>query len=85
MWQVIGVPEVLVHERRETDEYLVLACDGVWDVMSNDDVASFVYAYEQKQQRVSLRMRRTSPLGAADVDIVHRVPDRPPHGSSSRT
>ncbi len=26
----------------EQDEYLVLACDGVWDVMTNQDVASFV-------------------------------------------
>ena len=24
--------------------YLVLACDGVWDVMSNDDAGSFVAA-----------------------------------------
>ncbi|CAB9529650.1 Protein phosphatase 2C [Seminavis robusta] len=40
---VIAVPEVRVHSRDATkDMYLVLACDGVWDVMSNEDVAKFV-------------------------------------------
>lgn len=30
--------------RNVTDQYdfLVLACDGIWDVLSNEDVASFV-------------------------------------------
>ena len=36
----------------ETDEFLVLACDGVWDVMSNEDICSFV----------SARMRITDDL-----------------------
>lgn len=36
-------PEVFVHERNdEKDEFLVLACDGVWDVMSNVDLCDFV-------------------------------------------
>jgi protein phosphatase 1B len=26
----------------ERDEFLVLACDGVWDVMSNEDLCDFV-------------------------------------------
>jgi protein phosphatase 1B len=28
----------------EQDEFLVLACDGVWDVMSNEDICNFVSA-----------------------------------------
>ncbi|XP_014668902.1 PREDICTED: protein phosphatase 1B-like isoform X2 [Priapulus caudatus] len=36
-------PEVFMQERDcEKDEFLVLACDGVWDVMSNEDVCEFV-------------------------------------------
>ncbi len=35
--------EVKVEERSaDSDEFLVLACDGVWDVMTNQEVASFV-------------------------------------------
>jgi serine/threonine protein phosphatase PrpC len=40
---VTAVPDVVVHARDPAmDSYLVLACDGVWDVMSNEEVAKFV-------------------------------------------
>ena len=36
-------PEVSVVDRdEENDEFLVLACDGVWDVMTNEDLCDFV-------------------------------------------
>ena len=28
----------------DEDEFLVLACDGVWDVMTNEDICQFVAA-----------------------------------------
>eukprot|EP00595_Chromulina_sp_UTEXLB2642_P001524 CAMPEP_0196766928 /NCGR_PEP_ID=MMETSP1095-20130614/32909_1 /TAXON_ID=96789 ORGANISM="Chromulina nebulosa, Strain UTEXLB2642" /NCGR_SAMPLE_ID=MMETSP1095 /ASSEMBLY_ACC=CAM_ASM_000446 /LENGTH=334 /DNA_ID=CAMNT_0042131993 /DNA_START=108 /DNA_END=1112 /DNA_ORIENTATION=- len=33
-------PDIMIHERKPVDEILVLACDGLWDVFSNDDVVS---------------------------------------------
>lgn len=36
-------PEIFVHDRDAQDEFLVLACDGIWDVMSNQEVCSFVH------------------------------------------
>jgi serine/threonine protein phosphatase PrpC len=40
---LIAVPEVL-HEvlNPATDEFVVLACDGVWDVMTGQQVVNFV-------------------------------------------
>ena len=35
-------PEVFVEDRSPKDEFIVLACDGIWDVMTNDDVCDFV-------------------------------------------
>lgn len=36
-------PEIFVEERdHERDEFLILACDGVWDVMSNDELCDFI-------------------------------------------
>ncbi|XP_076064925.1 protein phosphatase alphabet isoform X2 [Oratosquilla oratoria] len=35
-------PEIFVESRQEEDEFLVLACDGVWDVMSNEDLCAFI-------------------------------------------
>eukprot|EP00112_Aurelia_sp_Birch-Aquarium-sp1_P021189 Seg5636.1 transcript_id=Seg5636.1/GoldUCD/mRNA.D3Y31 product="Protein phosphatase 1B" protein_id=Seg5636.1/GoldUCD/D3Y31 len=35
-------PELSCIERSADDEFLVLACDGIWDVMSNQEVADYV-------------------------------------------
>lgn len=36
-------PEFYIIERKpEEDEFLILACDGVWDVMSNEEICEFV-------------------------------------------
>lgn len=38
-------PEFYMKPREmDKDEFLVLACDGVWDVMTNEDICSFVSA-----------------------------------------
>ena len=39
---ITAVPEVMHHDIGANDLFLVLATDGLWDVMSNDDVAVFV-------------------------------------------
>jgi serine/threonine protein phosphatase PrpC len=41
--KVIPEPEILVYPRKhDLDEFLVLACDGVWDVASNEQCSTFV-------------------------------------------
>ncbi|KAH0549696.1 Protein phosphatase 1B [Cotesia glomerata] len=36
-------PEIFVRDRdMEHDEFLVLACDGIWDVMTNQDLCDFI-------------------------------------------
>jgi len=38
-------PEFFIMERHsDKDEFLVLACDGVWDVMTNEDICDFISA-----------------------------------------
>lgn len=41
--QVSPEPEIFCKERDAQDYFLVLACDGVWDVMSNEAVCSYVH------------------------------------------
>jgi len=36
-------PEIITEKRvKGSDEFLILACDGIWDVMSNDELCDFV-------------------------------------------
>ncbi|KAF8772421.1 hypothetical protein HU200_005782 [Digitaria exilis] len=39
---VISIPDVSYHCITEKDEFIVLATDGVWDVLSNDEVVGIV-------------------------------------------
>ncbi|CAN6278544.1 unnamed protein product [Urochloa humidicola] len=59
---VISMPDVSYHRITEKDEFIVLATDGVWDVLSNDEVVSIV-------------SRATSRASAARflVESAHRV------------
>lgn len=40
--QMISVPEVTVHKRTLSDDFLVIATDGLWDVVSNDMACDIV-------------------------------------------
>jgi serine/threonine protein phosphatase PrpC len=34
-------PDIIISERSTVDEFLLIACDGLWDVMSNEDASEF--------------------------------------------
>jgi len=35
-------PDISVNDREDTDEFLFLACDGIFDVMSNEEVIAYI-------------------------------------------
>ena len=39
---VSAEPDVDIIERSEDDEFLLLACDGVWDVMTNQEIVEYI-------------------------------------------
>ncbi|CAN1253250.1 Probable protein phosphatase 2C 6 [Linum perenne] len=39
---LISIPDITHHRITDKDEFVVLATDGVWDVISNDDVVNIV-------------------------------------------
>lgn len=58
---VVCLPEVLVHERCASDQYLVLACDGIWDVCSNEMVKDFVI------DQITNRLDRQNASSSSDA------------------
>ncbi|TYH66304.1 hypothetical protein ES332_D06G113100v1 [Gossypium tomentosum] len=47
---LIAVPDVFYHRLSPNDHFIVLATDGVWDVLNNDQVASIVMEAESEQE-----------------------------------
>lgn len=39
---IISTPHVTIIELQPTDDYLVLACDGVWDVIKDEEAIEFL-------------------------------------------
>lgn len=46
---VVPEPEILRHPLTGQEDFIVLACDGLWDVMDAKDVGEFVREYRKTQ------------------------------------
>uniref|UniRef100_A0A0R0ILV3 protein-serine/threonine phosphatase n=1 Tax=Glycine max TaxID=3847 RepID=A0A0R0ILV3_SOYBN len=57
---IIPVPEITFTARTDEDECLVLASDGLWDVMTNEEVGEVARRILRRRRR-SLSMEETSP------------------------
>jgi serine/threonine protein phosphatase PrpC len=66
---VIALPEVRLQPRDAAqDALLVVACDGIWDVMSNEQVADFVLGqFEQERVRRSNETANTAAMTKMDA------------------
>ena len=55
---VVALPDVTVHDINTDLEFVVVACDGIWDVLSNVEVVEFC------RQRIANQMEPTKVLFA---------------------
>ncbi|RLN97720.1 hypothetical protein BBJ28_00018238 [Nothophytophthora sp. Chile5] len=63
---VVAEPEVKQFTRTATDRYVVVASDGVWDTVSNDDAAQLALKHEDPQAAAQQIMEEAYARGSLD-------------------
>mmetsp|Transcript_58261 Transcript_58261/g.138798 ORF Transcript_58261/g.138798 Transcript_58261/m.138798 type:complete len:395 (+) Transcript_58261:124-1308(+) len=75
---ICSTPDVQVFPRNPADEFIVMACDGIWDVLSNQDVASFVRERMRAQGLIgpgAARNSKTRPISRIAEELLdHCIP-----------
>lgn len=51
---ITAFPDITVENLTPDCEFLILACDGVWDCMTNQEICDFVGARLQKDPNIQL-------------------------------
>ena len=70
--QIISpVPDVNVFDRDKEDMFIVLASDGVWDVMSNEEVMDFVYRKIEDYEKIKSNKDICEVLKNICIDLVN--------------
>ncbi len=54
----LAAPDVVVKNINENWEFILLACDGIWDVLSNEEVLKFVRTRVAQQMPPELVLRK---------------------------
>jgi len=67
---VIARPEILVREMTEQDDFVLLACDGLFDVFSNQEVVRFILD-EMRQHHDAQRACENLSYTAIHQRIAH--------------
>jgi serine/threonine protein phosphatase PrpC len=49
---VVATPDITSFDLQKGDEFLILACDGIWDVMSNQEAVDFVRKRLKQRQSI---------------------------------
>eukprot|EP00927_Polykrikos_kofoidii_P080419 TRINITY_DN77282_c0_g1_i1.p1 TRINITY_DN77282_c0_g1~~TRINITY_DN77282_c0_g1_i1.p1 ORF type:complete len:462 (+),score=65.02 TRINITY_DN77282_c0_g1_i1:202-1386(+) len=79
---ISATPDVIREKLADDDEFLVLACDGIWDVKSNQEVCTFIRSRIQRGQALDRTIeqlldscitpdpKKTQGLGADNMTCV---------------
>jgi len=69
---VTAFPEIICEQRLPADEFIVLACDGIWDVMSSQEVV------EKVREMLAIGRPKPPPVEESASGEENPVPPQPP-------
>mgnify|MGYP001791202646 CR=1 FL=1 len=67
MFIIAACPDIISRDITGSHEFIIMACDGIWDVMSNQEVVQFVRARIAQRAEPSVVSNSIKPLLYASV------------------
>mmetsp|Transcript_12820 Transcript_12820/g.20733 ORF Transcript_12820/g.20733 Transcript_12820/m.20733 type:complete len:329 (+) Transcript_12820:184-1170(+) len=64
--QVSAEPEISLYERKPNDQFVLVACDGIWDVMCNEAVCEYVLS----------KMNQGHPIDVISEELIDTCLDK---------
>jgi protein phosphatase 1L len=64
--QVIAVPDILQRELTDEDEFLILACDGLWDVVTDQQAVSLIRENNDIESAAKTLVSKAFESGSTD-------------------
>ena len=66
------LPEIKIYELSQSDRYIVLATDGLWDELKGNDVAKVIKEYDNNKEKIVDNLFKNALLHAAnDANITY--------------
>ena len=81
------LPDVKTFDRKKEDSFVVLACDGVWDVLSNEDVCNLLmtaYSKGEKDCNALAKLIVETSYSKGSTDNARAVAVHRPHHTHGR-
>jgi serine/threonine protein phosphatase PrpC len=68
---VTHVPDIYKYKLTKKDRFIIIACDGLWDVMSSQDAVNLVLkeCYDSDMNRINHRVNIAKKLGKTAIDL----------------
>lgn len=77
---VSAYPEIIVDTITSNHDFLILACDGIWDCLTSQQAVDFVYkhrAFMEKSPSMSQTVKEVSPpKKMSSTTVTHSVPGK---------